>query len=92
MKIRTDLFTLNGSDNLIVVDYTSHFPEIVKLRGTTSKHVIGALKSIMARFGTPKIVSKNKEDPHLALIAYRATPLECHVANRQQSYSSVVSC
>jgi len=47
MKIWTDL---------IVVDYTSNFPEIVKLRGTTSKHVIDALKSIMARFGIPKIV------------------------------------
>jgi len=52
MKIGTDLFTLSGSDYLIVVDYTSNFPEI----GTTSKHVIHALKSIMARFGIPKIV------------------------------------
>jgi len=56
MKIGTYLFMLNGADYLIVVDYISNFPEIVKLRGTTSKHVIDALKSIMARFGIPKIV------------------------------------
>ena len=56
MKIGTYLFTLNGADYLIVVDYTSNFPEIVKLCGITSKHVIDALKSIMARFGLPKIV------------------------------------
>jgi len=56
MKIGTDLFALNGADDLIVVDNTANFPEIVKLRGTTSKHVIDALKSIMAKFGIPKIV------------------------------------
>ena len=48
MKIGTALITLSRSDYLIV--------EIVKLRGTTLKHVIDALKSIMARFGIPKIV------------------------------------
>jgi len=40
MKIGTDLFILNGTDYLTVVDYTSNFPEIVSLRGTTPKHVI----------------------------------------------------
>ena len=55
-KIGTDLFTLNGADYLVVVDYTSNFLEIVKLRGTTSKHVIDSLKSIMSRYGIPKIV------------------------------------
>jgi len=48
MKIGTALITLSRSDYLIV--------EIVKLRGTTLKHVIDALKSIMARFGIPKII------------------------------------
>jgi len=56
MEIGRDQFTLNGSHYLIVVDYTSNFPEIAKLRGTTSKHVSDALKSIMTRFGIPKIV------------------------------------
>ena len=32
MKIGTYLFTLNGADYLIVVDYTSNFPKIVKAR------------------------------------------------------------
>jgi len=56
MKIGTYLFTLNGADYLIVVGYASNFSNIVKLRGTTSKHVIDAFKSIMARFGIPKII------------------------------------
>ena len=56
MKLGTDLFTLNGYDYVIVVDYTSNSPEIVKLHGTTSNHVIDTLKSIMARFGIPKLV------------------------------------
>jgi len=67
-------------------------------RGTTSKQVIDALKSIMARFGIPKIVFSDNapqfSSPEclsfakfynfqsqnvkpLALLAYRATPLEC---------------
>jgi len=129
VEIGTYLFTLNGADYLIVVDYTSDFPEIVTLRGTISKQVIAALKLIMARFGILKIVlsdnmpqfssaeflsfakfynfqskssspeypqsngraeksvkiakklitksAKNNEYPHLALLSYRPTPLEC---------------
>jgi len=50
-KVGTDIFTLKGADYLVVVDYTSNFPEIIKLRGTTSMHVIEALKSTMARYG-----------------------------------------
>ena len=139
MKIGPNLFTLNGADYLIVVDYTSNFPEIVKLLGTTPKHVIDAPKSIMARFGISKIVfsdnapefssaeflsfalffnfqstmsspeyaqsngrgeedvqiakrliknsAKNNEDPHLELLAYRATPLECAKSRTELFFS-----
>ena len=55
-KVGTDIFTLKGADYLVVVDYTSNFPEIIKLRGTTSTHVIEALKSTMARYGIPRMV------------------------------------
>lgn len=35
------------------VDYFSKFPELVKLSGTSSKHIIIGLKSIFARHGVP---------------------------------------
>ena len=39
-QVATDLFTLHGSDYLLVVDYFSRYPEIVQLRSTTSNSVI----------------------------------------------------
>jgi hypothetical protein len=55
-KIATDLFELDGKTYLIVVDYYSRWPEIRKLSGLTSEHVIGALKGIFAVHGIPKCV------------------------------------
>ena len=54
-KVGVDLFCFNG-DWLAVVDYYSKFPEIVKLRDTSSHSVIQALKQIFSRFGVPNIV------------------------------------
>ena len=45
-RIATDLFTLNGVNYLLVVDYFSRFPEVVKLTSTTSAQIINSLKSI----------------------------------------------
>uniref|UniRef100_A0A3P9IGQ4 Gypsy retrotransposon integrase-like protein 1 n=1 Tax=Oryzias latipes TaxID=8090 RepID=A0A3P9IGQ4_ORYLA len=70
-KVGVDLFHFNDSEFLLCVDYFSKFPEIVKLRGTTSKHIIIALKSIFARLGVPdelfsdngrQLVSQEMED------------------------------
>ena len=59
-RVGTDLFQLNGTNFLIIIDYFSRYPEVVKLRGTTSRDVIEILKSTFARHGVPEtVVSDN---------------------------------
>ena len=58
-KVGSDMFTLNGANYVIVTDYFSRFPEVVKLTTTTSGSIISALKSIFSWFGIPEEVSDN---------------------------------
>ena len=44
--IGTDLFELNKNSYLLVVDYFSRYPAVVKLTSTTSASIISVLKSI----------------------------------------------
>ena len=53
--VAADLFELQGTQYLLVVDYFSRFPEICKLRSTTSGSVIAILKAIFARHGIPEV-------------------------------------
>ena len=127
--VGSDLFTLKNTQYLLVVDYFSRYPEIVKLSSTTSTDVITALKTMFARFGIPEVLRsdngpqysseefsrfmrrygvqhltssprypqsngqaertvqtvkrllKKSEDPFLALLSYRATPLPwCNIS------------
>lgn len=55
-RIATNLFTLNGNNYLVVVDYFSCYPEVIQLRSTTSKTIINILKSLFTRHGIPEIV------------------------------------
>ncbi|XP_024119581.1 uncharacterized protein K02A2.6 [Oryzias melastigma] len=55
-KVGTDLFHYNGADYVLCVDYFSKFPEIMKLKDTTSHSVIVAMKSMFARHGIPDVV------------------------------------
>ena len=50
-RVASDLFYHNY---LVVVDYFSKFPEVIKLCSTTSASVISAFKTIFSRFGIPK--------------------------------------
>ena len=123
-KLATDLFELNGSTYIVLVDYYSRFMEVQKLTSTTSASVIAFLKPMFARYGIPvtlvsdngpqfssaemkefaegygfhhittspyypqangqaertvrtvKNLLRNAKDPHMALLSYRATPLE----------------
>ena len=55
-KIASDLFYLDGCDYLMVTDYFSRYPEVIKLRSTTSSGIIEALKAIFSRHGIPQIL------------------------------------
>jgi len=52
-KVGADLFELDKISYLIVVDYFSRFPKVIKLTSTTSRSIITALKSIFSRYGVP---------------------------------------
>ena len=59
-KVGSDLFTLDGKDYLVVVDYYSQFIELRTMSTTTSKAVIFQLKEIFSRQGTPcELVTDN---------------------------------
>lgn len=55
-KVGIDLFTLNEKNDVLVLDYYSHYPEIALLRDTTASQVILQIKSILARHGIPSVV------------------------------------
>ena len=122
-QISRDLFKLGGQHYLLVVDYFSRFPEVIKLTSATSASVITMLKSIFSCHGIPEVVRsdngpqytsneftqfaqeygfrqvmsspyypqsnsavermvqtvkgmlKKSSDPHLAVLAYRATSM-----------------
>ena len=54
--IGTDLFELNGTKYLLVVDYFSRYPEVTKMNSTTSPATIAVLKSVFAYHGIPEVV------------------------------------
>ena len=55
-KVGADLFELKGANYLLVVDYYSRYPELVKLSSTTSPSIVKALKGIFARHGIPEVL------------------------------------
>ena len=55
-KEAADLFQFNGSTYLLVVDYFSRYPEVIKLNSTTFKTVISTLKSILSHHGVPSVL------------------------------------
>ncbi|XP_061170331.1 uncharacterized protein K02A2.6-like [Saccostrea echinata] len=59
-KIACDIFTFDGQDYLVTVDYFSNFWEVDHLSRSTSKTVIKKLRAHFARYGTPNsLVSDN---------------------------------
>ena len=47
--VASDLFELKEEHYLLVVDYFSRYPEVIKLSSTTSSNIIALLKTIFAR-------------------------------------------
>ena len=54
--VASDLFELKGEHYLLVVDYFSRYPEVIKLSSTTSSNIIALLKTIFARHGIPEVL------------------------------------
>ena len=52
-KIAADFFHHNGHDYLIIVDYYSKFPEVIKVPSTKSQTVVYAMQSVFSRTGIP---------------------------------------
>ena len=59
-KIGTDLFEIGPENYLIIIDYYSKFPEVIRIPNKTAHAVISATKSVFAREGIPDtVVSDN---------------------------------
>ena len=55
-KVATDIFNLKGQEYLVIVDYFSRYPEIQKLKSTTTQSIVNTLKAAFARHGIPEIL------------------------------------
>lgn len=55
-RVAMDIFSLEGEDYLITVDYYSDFWEVDKLSNVTSKTVINCSKVHFSRYGVPDVV------------------------------------
>ena len=58
-RVATDLFVLKGVTYVIIVDYFSRYPEVIKLTTTTSQSVILAMKSVFSCHGIPEVVNSD---------------------------------
>ena len=59
-RVGTDLFELHGKHYIVIADYYSRYPEVIRLTSTTSVSVIAAMKSVFSRHGIPDtVVSDN---------------------------------
>lgn len=91
-KIGTDLYTINGQDYLIVVDYFSNFWEIDHLPNTTASTVIKNLKCLFATQGIPDIVISDN-GPQFACEKYLSQHISAVVRFRHVSANgSAVFC
>lgn len=54
--VATDMFEHNTKHYLLLVDYYSRFPEVIRLCDTTSSCIIAELKNIFSRHGIPEVL------------------------------------
>ena len=65
-----DLFELNGSNYILVIDYQTAFVEIVKLSNITSVSIMNNLESTFALDGIPEVVFPDNGTPHKCLVRF----------------------
>ena len=73
--VATDLFELQGVHYLLLVDYFSRYPEIIKLRSTTSTAVIESMKGVFARHGIPELI-RSDNGPQYSASEFASFALE----------------
>ena len=50
-KVATNIFHFEGNSYLLLVDYTSHFPIMRKLKSMTTQNIADHIKQIFAKYG-----------------------------------------
>ena len=59
-KVATDIFHYESQPHLLIVDYTSRFPIVRKLKSMSAQHITEHFKSIFSEYGWPDtVVSDN---------------------------------
>ena len=88
-KIAADLFKLNKTHYLLIVDYFFRFHEVLKLTSTTSCSIVIALKFTFTRHGIPSILFTDN-GPHFSsqnfkefTSAYSFCPQSAQVPSKQ---------
>ncbi|GFO44596.1 Pol polyprotein [Plakobranchus ocellatus] len=67
-KVASDIFTINGKNYLLVVDYRyySHFVELALLNDTRSSTIVTHFKSIFSRHGIPQTLITDNGPNHVS--------------------------
>ena len=55
-NVGADIFTLNGKDYLIIVDYYSKYPEVSTIEYKSASHVVEKFKCVFARHAIPEVL------------------------------------
>ena len=77
-KLATDIFHFEGNSYLLLVDYTSCFPIMRKLKSMTTQHIADHIKHIFAKYRWPNtLVSDNR--PCYASKTFKQLMKEYHV-------------
>ena len=58
-KLATNLSHFKGDSYLLIVDYTSQFPIVHKLKSMTEQHIVDNFKQIFAEYGWPDTIISN---------------------------------
>ena len=78
MKLATDLFHFEGHSYLLIVDYTSRFPVVRKLKSMMAHHIANHIIQIFAEYGWPDtLISDNR--PCYASEVFKGLMAEYHV-------------
>ncbi len=65
--VGTDLFEIDKTYYLLIVDYFSRYPEVFQLKSTTSTMVINVMKQVFSRHGIPEIVRSDNGPQYASL-------------------------